>query len=114
MLNFAKKKGWLKTILSNFRLLFASDYINFVPDELHRPVSSGKKREIPAHTDIMAGVKFCSALPDDNHPGLHDLPAGQLDSSVLCVAVSSVFGRALSFFMCHIFNYLIFKIIQTP
>ncbi len=82
--------------------LYLSDYMYFFAAELHMSIRSGKEGIVSAHTDIVAWVKFSSALPDDNRPCAYHFAAVQFDTSVLRITVSSVLGRALSFFMCHI------------
>ena len=78
------------------------NYVNFSALETDGAVGGGKQGVIPAHSDVVAGEEFCSALANNNRAILRSLAAVKLYAAELWVAVSAVPGRALSFFMCHI------------
>jgi hypothetical protein len=59
------KKGWQTTILFLSVDLFVSlDYMHFSALEANRAVCGGEQRKVSAYTDIVAGEKLASALPD--------------------------------------------------
>lgn len=69
--------------------------------ELHFSRSQGEKSEVPAQTDVVAGVVLGAPLAEDDVAGQHGFAAKLLDAEALAVAVSSVLGSSLSFFVCH-------------
>ena len=59
---FCIKKGWYKTILKISKVLCGSDYMNFSAMKLYLAVGFSKKGIVSAHTNIVAGEEFRSAL----------------------------------------------------
>jgi hypothetical protein len=76
--------------------------VDFFTPELDDAIDFGKNRIVLAHADVEAGVKFCPALTHDDRTGLGKLAAVKLYAAILRITVSSVSGRTLSFFMCHV------------
>ena len=81
---------------------YSLNYVNFSALETDGAVGGGKQGVIPAHSNVMAGEEFRSALANNNRAVLGSLAAVKLYATELWVAVPAVPGRALSFFMCHI------------
>jgi hypothetical protein len=82
-------------------LSYFSDDVDFSALKLHLSIRGGEQRIVPAHTDVVAGKEFCSALSYDDCAGFSYLAPIQFHTSVLRVTVSAVSRGALSFFMCH-------------
>tara|TARA_B100001123_G_scaffold303946_1_gene339299 strand:+ start:146 stop:544 length:399 start_codon:yes stop_codon:yes gene_type:complete len=70
--------------------------------KFHFSITKGKECEVLAHANVLARVKTGSALAQDNVPRNDGLAAKFLDSQTLAVAVASVLGGALPFFVCHL------------
>ena len=70
--------------------------------ETHPAVLQREERPIAPGTDIGAGNKFRSALPDKDARGGDEFPAKRLDPQPLADAVASVADAALTFLVCHI------------
>lgn len=64
-------------------------------------VDEGEEGVVVADTDIGAGVELGAALSDDDHARFDDLTAEPFDAQTLGVTVATVFGRTLTFLMCH-------------
>ena len=45
---------------------YSLNYVNFSALETDGTLSGGKQCVIPAHSDVMAGEEFCSALANNN------------------------------------------------
>src|SRR4051812_20390498 len=82
------------------RLLVA--HVDLAALEFDEAVLEGEDRVIAAQAYVKAGVELRAALADDDRPGLHRLPAPDLDPTILRIAVAAVFGRALTLLMCHV------------
>jgi hypothetical protein len=67
-----------------------SNDVDFSALEPDCAVRGCEEREVLAHSDVGAGKKFRSALPDDYRAGFHGLTAEQLYASVFRIAVSAV------------------------
>jgi hypothetical protein len=72
------------------------------PFKLHLTVDQSEEGEISADTDSRAGIKLIAALADDDSAWLNDLTAVHLDAAIFGLAVSTITGRTLSFFVCHL------------
>ena len=71
---------------------------------LHKPdntVSLGKQGMVLAATDVGAGMKMGTTLPDQDIAGMDLLAAETLYAATLGVAVAPVSAGTLSFFVCH-------------
>lgn len=62
-----------------------------------------KKRIVSAPTNVVAGMKFGTALAHDDRAGFHVFAAERLDSQHIGIRVAAVPGGAYSFLMCHCF-----------
>jgi len=63
------------------------------------PRGKGEESIILPPSDIHSWMVFRSTLPDEDIPGLDDLPVGPLDAESLADAVTTVCRAALSLFM---------------
>ena len=70
----------------------------------------GEEGVIATDANIFTRVKTGSALSHDDIAGDHGFATVFLDPEHLRIAVSSVFGGSLSFFMCH--DKFVSKVIQ--
>jgi hypothetical protein len=61
--------------------------------------SKATKPSIFANTDVIAGMNFRPALPDQNTAGGDFLPVKPFDAQPLGIAVPTVSGTSHSFFM---------------
>ena len=66
-------------------------------------------RIVSSQADIIAGMYFCTELTDNNSSRTDLLAAEHLYAAPLGVAVATVTGTSLSFFMCHGFYPLNFR-----
>src|SRR5688572_11338388 len=82
------------------RLRFA--HVSLASLELDLAVLQREDRVIAAQADIEAGMELGASLADDDGAGGDELPAVDFDSSVLCIAVATVLGGALTLLMCHV------------
>lgn len=77
--------------------------------ELNGAVSGRKDRIVAADPGIVPGEEFRSALTYDDRTGCNKLTAVTLDTQVFGVAVTTVVGASLTFFMCHIYSFSVFS-----
>src|SRR4030095_14167297 len=70
--------------------------------ETNVAVNERENRVIAAETGVFAGLKFRSALANDDVAGENHLAAKSLYAETFADAVSAVFNAALSFFVCHL------------
>src|SRR2546421_4638375 len=66
-------------------------------------VALGEDRVVLADSGARTGAKARTALADDDHSCLHDLPVEQLDAEALRVRVAAVAGGAKTFLVSHYF-----------
>src|SRR5438270_10940034 len=66
-------------------------------------VALGEDRVVLADSGAGARAKARTALADDDHSCLHDLPVEQLDAEALRVRVAAVAGGAKTFLVSHYF-----------
>jgi len=71
--------------------------------EFDHSVNQREKSEILAHAYIFPRVNFCAHLTHNYGAGIDFLSAENLHAPALGIAVSSVTGASLTFFMCHFF-----------
>ncbi len=64
-------------------------------------VDQGEQSMIAAHPYEFARMNFSATLADENVSGENFLTGILFDAEPLAGAVASVFGGALTFFMCH-------------
>ena len=69
--------------------------------ELYFAVGEGEEGEISSATDVVTRVVLCAALTQDDVAGHYCLPAKFLHAESLAVAVATISGSALSFFVSH-------------
>jgi len=85
--------------------LFRSDGIDIDPPttaiESDVAINERVNRVIAAETDVLAGLKFCAALPDNDITRDDHLASEFLYSETFADAVAAVLNAALSFFVCH-------------
>lgn len=60
-----------------------------------------ENRKIITHANIEAGMEFRAALTNNDCSGLGKLPAIELNTAILRIAISSVSSRTTCFFMSH-------------
>jgi hypothetical protein len=72
--------------------------------ELHDAIDQRENREITPDADILARMKLGSALTADDLSTFNGLPAINLDSEHLWIAVATVLCTTTGFFMCHDFT----------
>jgi hypothetical protein len=91
-------------------LLLGLDWID--ADFLARPVllfesnqAVGKREKsiVPAHSDIVSGMKMRAQLANYDVAGAHELTAEFLYAPALPCAVAAISGTSARFFMCHFF-----------
>jgi hypothetical protein len=57
---------------------------------------------VPANTDIIAGVKLSSTLPNDNRSSWNPFTCECFDAQAFACTISTVAGSPATFFMCHL------------
>ena len=60
------------------------------------------ERVVVADAYVCAGAEFCASLANEDHAGFDDFAGVAFDAEAVGVAVATVFGRTLTFLMCHI------------
>src|SRR5262249_20099285 len=70
--------------------------------ELDDAVGQGEQRVVLAAADVPARVVPRAALPHDDAPGAHGLPAVDLDPQPLGIRLAAVARRALAFLVSHL------------
>jgi len=70
--------------------MILSDNVHFSPLEANYTIGGSEKRIVPAHPDTGAREELRPTLPHNNRPSLGRLPAKQLHTPMLRVAVSAV------------------------
>jgi hypothetical protein len=80
-----------------------ADHVYFAVQliKLNLTITQCEKGVIPSDANIFARVEACSTLPYDDVTRDDCFSAILFDAEHLRVAVSSVFGSSLSFFVCH-------------
>jgi hypothetical protein len=96
--------GWL---MADRRLLFHRDDADLAPVrtvvfESHPARNFCEERVILAETDIEAGTKAATMLTDENRPPADEVAVVPFHTKALRVAVATVAGTPLSFFVSHI------------
>jgi len=71
--------------------------------ESDQAVRKREKRIVPAHSDIVSGMKMRAQLANYDVAGAHELTAEFLYSPALSSAVPAISGTPARFFMCHNF-----------
>ena len=69
--------------------------------ELHVPGDLGEQGVVLAPSHVQAWTEALTTLPDENRPAGNEVPVVRLDTKTLRVAVASVSGTALPFFVSH-------------
>ena len=69
--------------------------------ELYFAVGEGEEGEISSATNVATRMVFCAALTQDDVAGHYCLTAKFLHAESLAVAVATISGSTLSFFVCH-------------
>lgn len=80
---------------------FAGKGKHFLVLKRNSSVGQGKERIIGALLDVLARVKFGTALADNNLSGMHNLTAKPLDTKPLRNGIASELCRTARFTMCH-------------
>lgn len=70
--------------------------------KFHDAVDQGENGEIFTHADVVSRMNFCADLSHNYGAGIYFLPAENFNAPALGIAVSSVTGASLTFFMCHL------------
>ncbi len=70
--------------------LLLGDDIHPTTGKLNCSRSGRKQGIIPSHSDIKAGLKLSAALSDDDRACLGRLPAEELNTPILRVAVTAI------------------------
>ena len=86
----------LRNILNGFDAYFTVFLV-----EIDLAVLEGEKSEVATTTYIVARVVFSAALPHDYVARYDAFATEFFYPEAFAVAVATVFGSALSFFMCH-------------
>jgi hypothetical protein len=69
--------------------------------ESNQAVGKREKSIVPAHSNIVSGMKMRAQLANYNVAGTHELPAEFLYAPALPSAVAAISGASARFFMCH-------------
>jgi hypothetical protein len=77
--------------------------------ELNPAIHQRKQGPIPAGADVLARVKSCPALANDNAPRGDKFTTKALNAKTLAVAVASVPCAATTLLMCHNSNLLLLR-----
>ena len=72
--------------------------------EFYDAVDKSKKGVVGADTDVVAGMDLGSALSHKDIARKHELTVGSLRAETLGLGITTVFGRAHTFFMCKKLN----------
>ena len=78
----------------------------FVTLKCYDTINQREQRIIPPAADVLAGMQFRAALPNQNVPGANDLPAVLFDAAPLRVTVPPVARTANTLFVSHFYLLL--------
>jgi hypothetical protein len=95
---------------SRFTLLPGFDWIDadflarlVLVFESNQAVGKREKSIVPAHPDMVSGMKMCAQLANYDIAGAHEFTAEFLYAPALSGAVATISGTSARFFMCHYF-----------
>jgi hypothetical protein len=71
--------------------------------ESNQAVGKREKSIVPAHSDIVPGMKMRAQLANYDVACAHEFPAEFLYAPALSCAVAAISGTSARFFMCHYF-----------
>tara|TARA_R100000027_G_scaffold163_3_gene188 strand:+ start:10708 stop:11004 length:297 start_codon:yes stop_codon:yes gene_type:complete len=69
--------------------------------KFHCPVLEGEESEIPTHSYGITGVVLRATLTKDDVAGYDGFTTKFLNPEALALAIATVPGSSLSFFVCH-------------